>query len=119
MNCLNDVIDLPKIYSFESDFLGKKGFVYAQGNVPLMTFCNLPEKRIFDGCGSCDGYEGHLSDGVRNFELRRYKVGYCYCQMLNSAYIDVTDKVKQGKVIDYSYNRPNQKTLGNHNRELK
>ena len=119
MNCLNDVIDLPKIYSFESDFLGKKGFVYAQGNVPLMTFCNCPKKEFFDGCGSCDGYEGHLSDGVRNFELRRYKVGYCYCQMLNSAYIDVTDKVKQGKVIDFSYNRPNQKTLGNHNRELK
>lgn len=46
MNCLNDVIDLPKIYSFESDFLGKKGFVYAQGNVPLMTFCNCPKKEF-------------------------------------------------------------------------
>lgn len=119
MNMLNDVINLPKIYSFECDFSGRNGYVYAQGNVPLMTLCNCPKKEFFDGCVHCEGYSGFISDGTRNFPLRRYKVAYCYCQILNCAYIDVSAKVKGGKVYDYSYYRPSQKTAGNYNRELK
>ncbi len=119
LNILNDVSDIPKIYSIESDRIGEKGYTYALGNIPLMTFCHCEKKELSNGCENCKGYDITLTYENRDFRLRRYKIHYCYGQLLNCADLDITRLVKQKIVIDYSYRRTGAFTKGNYGRGLK
>lgn len=117
MNIINDVLDLPKIYSFEADKVKENGYVYSQGNVPLMTFCHCEKKELSYGCANCNGYDITLTYDNRNFKMRRYKIFYCYSQLMNCADLDV-GRAKR-KFIDFSYERAGSTTKGNYGRGLK
>ncbi len=119
LNLINDVIDVDKIYSIESDIFLKNGYVYAQGNVPLMTFCHCERKELLSDCKNCDGVNVALSYEGREFYLRRYKIHYCYGQLLNCATLDVLNKGVEKAFIDYSYKRANGTTKGNYGRGLR
>lgn len=119
LNILNDVTDIPKIYSIESDRIGENGYTYALGNIPLMTFCHCEKKELSNGCENCKGYDITLTYENRDFRMRRYKIHYCYGQLLNCADLDITRLVKQKIVIDYSYRRTDAFTKGNYGRGLK
>lgn len=119
MNIVNDIVKAPKIYSFESDTLLYDGYIYTKGNVPLMSFCHCEKKELASGCENCNGYDITLSYENRNFYLRRYKIYYCYSQLLNCANLDITNKNIKRKFIDLSYKRANEFTKGNYSRGLK
>lgn len=119
LNLINDTIELPKIYSIEADEILSNGYVYAQGNVPLMTFCHCEKKELFSGCDNCKGYDISLSQENRNFYLRRYKIFYCYSQLLNCADLDIKSKVSKNAFVDYSFRRVGVSTKGNYGRGLK
>ncbi|MBE5731319.1 MAG: U32 family peptidase, partial [Clostridiales bacterium] len=118
-NIINDVISAEKIYSIESDAVLKNGYVYSEGNVPLMTFCHCEKKEIANGCENCKGYDITLSYENRDFYLRRYKIYYCYGQLLNCATLDIKQKGAVKSFVDYSYQRTNGTTKGNYGRGLK
>ncbi len=118
MNLVNDVILCPKIYSFEADRVNENGYVYCKGNVPLMTFCHCERKELSGSCSGCNGYDIALNYERREFKIRRYKIHYCYSQLLNCADLDIGKDVKC-KFIDLSYDRTGKSTKGNYGRGLK
>lgn len=119
MNIVNDVLNLPKIYSIECDTVMKNGYVYAQGNFPLMHFCHCEKKELSKGCAKCHGYDITLSYKKMDFKIRRYKIYYCYGQLLNCANLNILKKDMKKVVIDYSYERAHSDTKGNYGRGLK
>lgn len=119
LNIINDLISLPKIYSFESDKVSENGYVYAEGNLPLMNFCHCEKKELLNGCENCHGYDINLLYEGRQFYLRRYKIHYCYAQLLNCADLEVPKKDIRKRFIDYSFKRTKQITKGNYIRGLK
>ncbi len=119
MNIINDVLKVPKIYSIESDKILKDGYVYAQGNFPLMHFCHCEKKELINGCENCKGYDITLSYENREFKLRRYKIHYCYGQLLNCSNLNILRKDMTNYLIDYSYERAPSDTKGNYGRGLK
>lgn len=118
-NIVNDIIDTEKIYSIESDVALKNGYIYSEGNVPLMTFCHCEKKELANGCESCKGYDMTLSYENRDFYLRRYKIYYCYGQLLNCVTLDIKHKGLSKIFVDYSYERTSGTTKGNYGRGLK
>ncbi|MBR2967512.1 MAG: U32 family peptidase [Clostridia bacterium] len=119
LNLINDKINAPKIYSIESDEILRNGYVYSQGNVPLMTFCHCEKKELFSGCENCKGYDLNISYKKRDFYLRRYKIYYCYAQLLNCADLDIRSKLISKEFVDLSYKRTGNTTKANYGRGLK
>ncbi|MFR5062375.1 MAG: peptidase U32 family protein [Christensenellales bacterium] len=90
-NMINPSFPLNKITSPEYD--GKNyenGYAYAFGKFPLMTFAHCPIKNLNGGCDKCRETPEELHDEYGNkFLIRRYKVKYCYAQLLNCVPINV------------------------------
>jgi len=108
MNIINPSFPFNKIMSPEYD--GKNyenSYAYAFGKFPLMTFAHCPVKNLNGGCELCRETAGELKDEYGNkFYIRRYKVKYCYAQLLNCVPINVLDecarlKIKR-KFIDFT-----------------
>ncbi len=119
MNIVNDRLHVPKIYSIESDTILKNGYVYAQGNFPLMHFCHCEKKELINGCENCKGYDITLMYENKAFKLRRYKIHYCYGQLLNCANLNITSGSIKKVFIDRSFERATANTKGNYDRGLK
>lgn len=119
LNLINDLIKAPKLYSFESDRINSDGYVYVKGNVPLMNFCHCEKKELSNGCENCRGYDITLSYEGRDFYLRRYKIHYCYGQLLNCSDLDISGKNVRRAFIDLSFKRTGLSTKGNYGRGLK
>ncbi len=119
MNIVNDVLSVPKIYSVESDTVLKNGYVYAKGNLPLMHFCHCEKKELINGCKNCNGYDITLLYENMKYKIRRYKIYYCYSQLLNCANLNVPRANMNKIVIDLSYEKAMSDTKGNYGRGLK
>ncbi len=85
MNLINSAYDLLKINPFENDSLPNKAVPYIYAKPPLMTFCHCPKKTAGGSCKDCKGYSMALTDEKNEgFTVRRYKIKYCYAQLLPS-----------------------------------
>lgn len=96
LNSLNSKLRLPRIASVEADALPTDGaFLYAFGRVPLCTFCHCFKSKCDRDC------ESELTDGQANaFPIRRYRVKYCYGQLLNCRTVNLLDYNYANRFID-------------------
>ncbi len=98
MNVINPRFGGDKILSLEYD--GKDfgdNYAYVYGKAPLMTFAHCPKKTLNNGvCEKCNGEDISFADEKGNsFNIRFYRVGSCYAQMLNVLPINAFDKAKK------------------------
>ena len=83
LNLINSQTKLSKINSFENDSLPKGAIPYIYTKAPLMTFCHCPKKARGGNCTGCKGYDITLTDDKnQSYVLRRYKIKYCYSQLM-------------------------------------
>lgn len=83
LNLINSQTKLTKINSFENDSLPSGAIPYIYAKAPLMTFCHCPKKVRGGNCAGCKGYDITLTDDKnQSYALRRYKIKYCYSQLL-------------------------------------
>jgi len=83
LNMINSECKLPKINSIENDCEQQFAIPYIYAHPALMTFCHCPKKSMGGNCKDCKGYSITLTDEKNEtFDLRRYKIKYCYSQLI-------------------------------------
>ena len=94
MNMLNDIIDVPRIASFEAA-IAEDEIVYAYGKQTLMNFTHCPAMQLGYNCGNCSAANDmSLRDETGNvFNLRKRKLTFCYYEMINGKITNLFPKL--------------------------
>lgn len=110
LNKLNSIFESTSIISLESEryLYNNQNILYAFGHVPFMTFCHCPKKTVGGDCKNCSDFNLTLTDETEHkFYIRRYKIGYCYFQLLNNTFLNLTEELisikRYNAIFDLSY----------------
>lgn len=91
---LDSFVFSPELTLQEMKDIGKNGFVYAYGLLPVMTFCHCPVQ-LNTGCTCKDcKYVGDFtySDKKADYLIKRTKVMSCQFEMYNPSVVDIGAK---------------------------
>ena len=110
------------VYSFELSkteinlFDYQNGFVYAYGNIDLMTLNNCIVKSIYDNsCNDCK-YKGIITlkdnKGI-NFYVNKYKISKCYFNVINGKKINILNKELPNNNLLFDFTNENDDTIKN------
>lgn len=95
MNVLSDLLDVPKIMSYEAAEAENRAVLPVFGRIPLMNLTHCPRRQLGYRCGVCENCGRlTLTDEQNNrFLLRRHREHYCYFELLNGKITNLLPKL--------------------------